>query len=322
MKRDKFNNFNIQQLQSEIKKNNYKGLIFSSASVLFTIAACTVSFIPPICNIVFSITGTMGIVFSVQNWYESNKNLYNKLYQKSQQYASTPEIIDKTRENEVIDLSFEKGKFFESELTEDSLNQEITKYIDNHKNYLRNNIKFFDEKYKSFGNFQLQSPKDLNFILFCLTVIDNIKQLNNNNQHELLDKKIRLDMMLTLNVIMRQNEKLEISLSDLTKIDDIINLIYNLKDLDPKDYLKNMDEFMNSKRAYTIKKPYEIRDEYVLVSRIFPMAKIQSKMEELNIEISDIVCVDNQEETLLEEVEEAAKIKDEGKVKVKRFERR
>ena len=118
------------------------------------------------------------------------------------------------------------------------------------------------------------------------------------------------------------NEKLEISLSDLTKIDDIINLIYNLKDLDPKDYLKNMDEFMNSKRAYTIKKPYEIRDEYVLVSRIFPMAKIQSKMEELNIEISDIVCVDNQEETLLEEVEEAAKIKDKNDIKVKRLERR
>ncbi len=321
MKKKRLDDLNIEQLQTEIKKNDYKGLAFSGTTALFTIAFGTATFIPPIFNIVLSLAGTTGFVFAVQNWQEVRKRLNNKLDQQIIKSFEQPEV-EESVEQIKIDLSTEKEKFFIKELSETNFDQIIAEYVRKNKTNLKENIKYFDKKYEAFNNFNLQDHRVLNFVLFCLNVIDNIKKTNENKQYELLDKTTRLDMMLTINALIRQYDEIELSLTDLNKISDIVNLYYEFKDINPDDYFKNKELFAKKEKLYGIKKPINTKEDYVLTCLVMPMAKVQNKMEELNVGISDMVYVDNQEETLLEEVEEAAKIKDEGKVKVKRLERR
>ena len=136
MKKKRLDDLNIEQLQTEIKKNDYKGLAFSGTTALFTIAFGTATFIPPIFNIVLSLAGTTGFVFAVQNWQEVRKRLNNKLDQQIIKSFEQPEV-EESVEQIKIDLSTEKEKFFIKELSETNFDQIIAEYVRKNKTNLK-----------------------------------------------------------------------------------------------------------------------------------------------------------------------------------------
>lgn len=304
IKKQNINEMTTEQLNKEIKKANYKCAIYSNMLILATLLACSISNLSNTINIILSLIGTTIFILTIVDCLEKKEKLNNKIEQLekltlvSEKIIASENVKAKTKK-----ITKEATNIFQTELSKNNLVEPIEKCIKANQNDLEKNISFFKEKYQLFNTFDLENHNLLSLILFYCEIIDNLKFYNAETAtFEALDEIEKIDMILTLNCLVR---KYDINpLEKNNKIEDIINLIYLFKSINPKDYSKNKDLVkieMNCKNKIVsvskTKKGYRIMPTLVKQSAI---SKTQKEIEKLCLNKEKLLELEILNETLSE----------------------